>query len=448
MIHVVDGSGGALRVPDDLDAFAIRVASVAERDRVAVRFERTFSLAATGGEAAGRGLSLPQTLAVVPADVDAPGTVRVDVLGLRNGRTMQRIHRVTAFGVGRVDLPPFALTPLCFGVVCPPDQTCEVDGVCRAAMGTPDGGAPPADAGPCGLGALSCGDSCVVEDESNCGGCGVACATDERCIAGTCGCGVGLARCDGECVDLTSDAAHCGACAEACSLPGATSRCEGGSCAIDFCDAGVDDCNGIASDGCETALGTAGDCAACGDSCSFPHADGRCEGGTCALGRCRAGWDDCNGSPGDGCETALGEDGNCTSCGDRCRRPHAVGSCTGLACQIDACEAGWGDCNGTAGDGCETELGTTDHCTSCGDACPTNELCGPAGCYCTRSSWDRNDAGECVPSCGHLLNMRDAVRGGTSCCLRGCATTVVGGPGETFDCPWCCEAEPGTSGCS
>jgi len=449
MVHVVDGSDGALRIPGDLDAFEVRVATVhggASDGRQVVRLRRVWRLGSRGFSPPDA-VRLPQTLAVVPSD-RGTGTVRVDVLGLRSGRAVQRLHRTASFGVGRVDLPPFSLTPLCFGVECPPDQTCEADGECHAAVGRGDGGVPPVDAGPCGAGMLECGGTCVPSDETHCGSCDDACAAGERCVSGTCACGVGSTRCDGECVDLTADPGHCGGCGDACALPGATAACESGSCVIASCDAGRGDCNGMDADGCETTFGSALHCGGCGDRCMFAHAEGRCAGtGTCVLDSCHAGWGDCDGAAGNGCETSLDTLLDCGGCGRRCARAHASQRCDGGSCRIDACHAAWADCNGMDADGCETRIDTATDCGSCAVACPANERCDGTSCYCPGPTWRENAAGECVPSCGHLLNMRDAPRGGTSCCTGGCTTAVVGGPGETWDCDYCCEAPTGTNAC-
>lgn len=69
-------------------------------------------------------------------------------------------------------------------------------------------------------------------------GCSAACAAVEAC-------------CGGRCVDLSSDAAHCGACDVACGGQQATSACVEGECTIQACTEGFVDCNGRAADGCE-----------------------------------------------------------------------------------------------------------------------------------------------------------------------------------------------------
>ena len=100
MIHVVDGTGGRLMVPLELDAFGIRVATVRAEGTDLVRFERTVPLAPTvGSPSSTEAVTLPQSLAIVPADVGSTGSVRIEVVALRAGRVVQRIERVAAFGV-------------------------------------------------------------------------------------------------------------------------------------------------------------------------------------------------------------------------------------------------------------------------------------------------------------------------------------------------------------
>ncbi|MCA9659092.1 MAG: hypothetical protein KC486_12170, partial [Myxococcales bacterium] len=49
------------------------------------------------------------------------------------------------------------------------------------------------------------------------------------------------------------------------------------------------------------------------------------------------------------------------------------GSCNG--CSV-ACNAGYGDCNANAGDGCETNTASNaNHCGACGKSCAANEDC-------------------------------------------------------------------------
>jgi hypothetical protein len=489
-VTVVDGSGGALAIPEDLDAFELRVATVTESGDDLVRFRRTVVLESVEE-------SLPQSLSITPAS-NGTGEVRVTVLGLRSGRVVQRIERVAGFGIGRVELPEFALTPLCFGVVCPAGQSCESDGVCRDAMGVDDGGVP-ADAGPCGPLLVECADECVAFSDDNCGTCGNACDADERCVSNRCVCDVGTVACGDRCADLNSSLVDCGACDIACTAPNGTPVCDGGVCRVGSCDPGWADCNASIDDGCETMLGTMANCSACGEACIYPNGNSSCEptgcvfgacnpgyedcdgvrgsgcetridtvsncgacgnscdvargsascvGGTCRIASCNRGWGDCDGNYGNGCETALDSTTNCGACGRSCNPTFATGDCSSGTCQIAACNADRDDCNGNVGDGCETNIANDEgNCGSCGNTCGTNERCMSGTCACPNNgTWD-DRRGPCLPSCGHLLNMTGSPRGGTSCCMMGCTTAVVGGFQASYDCNYCCEAPTGTNAC-
>ena len=336
VVRVVDGTRGELNVPDDIDAFEVRVATVDAAHGDQVRFRRTYVLAnGVGARGARTGVTLPQMLGVVPA-VDGTGTVRIDVLGLRQGVVVQRISRVARYGVGTVELPPFALTPLCFGVSCPAGTTCEIDGTC-GGPGPSCGMDPRCDAGvvptgPCGATGVLCDARCIPYDDANCGACGVACPSGERCIANRCACPAGTARCGTACVVLETDASHCGACGNACSSTTATMTCRGGSCAVTACNGGLGDCDGRGENGCETSLRSVADCGACGAGCSILHGLGDCSTGVCRISQCDFGWDDCDRSDGDGCETPLTTEPNCGGCGGTCPSGESCSSDTQCHC--------------------------------------------------------------------------------------------------------------------
>ncbi|MEQ8461695.1 MAG: MopE-related protein [Sandaracinaceae bacterium] len=161
-----------------------------------------------------------------------------------------------------------------------------------------------------------------------------------------------------------------------CALSNAAAACFGGTCRVDFCVAGFDDCNGDDRDGCEQPIDVITSCGNCGNDCSFlPGADTvRCAmvgaGYACEIDACAAGFDDCNGSPRDGCETQTDSDpSNCGGCGVTCGG--GVGGrseCLGGTCSL-TCDPGLGDCDGVAANGCEARLDTTAACGSCGNAC-------------------------------------------------------------------------------
>jgi len=404
MVRIIDGSGGALLIPGELDSFEVRVATVmassGDGPPLRVRYRRVFQLAPRDVRSGGR-VHLPQTLAVVPDDVGGSGTVRVDVWGLRNGRVLQHLYRTAGFGIGLVELPPFALTPLCFGVECPEGQTCEVDGECRSATvetcggGPCDGGTGP-DAGVCGLFLVECADTCVPYDDDNCGTCGVACAADERCIVNRCVCGAETSRCADGCRNLNADTVNCGACGvtcedfEACEYgvckcPGALSACgttcvdlrsdrnNCGACgvtcpAVQVCSGGSCQCPStgtLCGSACVDLAADPAHCGSCDTSCG---SDETCTGGACV---CRAGLTRC----GSGCKNLSTDTSNCGACGNVCSYAHASAACSSGTCSLAACDTMWESCDGVDSNGCETPIDTTANCGWCGHACGAEQTC-------------------------------------------------------------------------
>lgn len=93
---------------------------------------------------------------------------------------------------------------------------------------------------------------------------------------------------------------------------------------------------------------------------------------------CPSGWDDCDKKP--GCETHIDEDvNNCGLCGNDCSAAHGKPSCRGGKCGI-ACGDGWGNCDDSTYNGCETDLTTTKNCGKCGLDCGTG-YCRNAACF-------------------------------------------------------------------
>ncbi|AKU97820.1 Tryptophan synthase alpha chain [Labilithrix luteola] len=95
-------------------------------------------------------------------------------------------------------------------------------------------------------------------------------------------------------------------------------------CPAQGCSGGMTTCPGSRF-ACDTDLtNDVNNCGSCGFNCasnlSFYHFQMGCVGGQC-VPRCADGYADCNGSLDDGCETELGSDDNCTACGDQCLDP-------------------------------------------------------------------------------------------------------------------------------
>ena len=289
-------------------------------------------------------------------------------------------------------------------VTCPAPDACHTQPACQPATGTctnpvaPDGTSCPiasatgaCQAGACSL--VSCnagyadcdgslGDGCETSTRTtqNCGGCGVVCAYGPHstpvCNGGACGlsCAAGFADCDGVASNgcerpVSADPSNCGGCGVTCA---AHEGCVSGGCTATVCQPGFADCDHSAADGCEVTLATdTGNCGACGNACSFPNAAASCTGGACVLGACTSGFGNCDGSASDGCETNLGNDvSNCGGCGHACSLAHAVPACSSGACTLAACNGGFADCDASPADGCEINTATDVHnCGGCGTVC-------------------------------------------------------------------------------
>jgi hypothetical protein len=191
---------------------------------------------------------------------------------------------------------------------------------------------------------------------------------------------------DGCETNAAADPNNCGTCGNACVLPNATASCVGGACQVGVCSPGYFNCNNLSADGCEVyVLGDANNCGACGNVCSFPNASGTCSNGTCQFGACNPGYADCNNNPADGCEVyVLGDANNCGACGNVCTFPNATGTCSSGTCQLNACNAGYADCNNNPADGCEVNASNNaNNCGGCGVVCSSNNItpsCGGGLC--------------------------------------------------------------------
>ena len=131
---------------------------------------------------------------------------------------------------------------------------------------------------------------------------------------------------------------------------------------------------------------------------------GAADVGTPDAGRCPAGFADCDGNAANGCEvdTRVGVDhlipgvpapNNVfiTDCG-RCGAPNCGGgnhhraACTDGSCLPLSCETGYFDCDGMAGNSCESRLRERENCGVCGTVCAAGESCvnGPLSYRCMR----------------------------------------------------------------
>jgi len=203
----------------------------------------------------------------------------------------------------------------------------------------------------------------------------------ESCAA-TGQCDTGLTCCSGVCADTKKDFNNCGACGTACAAVNGSAICASGSCKV-ACQAGWGNCNGDASDGCETDVtSTPGHCGSCSQACTYTNADATCGLSHCALGACKPGFADCDGRGSTGCEVNTATDGNhCGGCGMKCTLPHSSPRCANSACVVGTCDPGFGDCDNTASNGCETDTtSSSQHCGGCGQPCASGLTCVSGTC--------------------------------------------------------------------
>ncbi|MGE0790524.1 MAG: MopE-related protein [Sandaracinaceae bacterium] len=149
----------------------------------------------------------------------------------------------------------------------------------------------------------------------------------------------------------------------------AMTSCASAACTITMCEPGFGDCDGDPSNGCERALNTVTDCGSCGVACAPANATGDCASGTCRIGTCDAGYGDCDADATNGCETSTRTTTDCGICGRACMPAGAVGDCSTGTCRIGSCDPHRGDCDANAANGCETVLTTNTDCGTCGSVC-------------------------------------------------------------------------------
>jgi hypothetical protein len=319
------------------------------------------------------------------------------------------------------------------GVVCPPAPSAVA-----TCLGSACGYA-------CVAGRLDCdgvaSNGCEVDttaDNNHCGACGVVCTQGRTCQSGACTtavCVAGFADCDHDpgngCeVTLSSNAAHCGACGSACAYANGTGVCTAGSCALATCAAGFANCNASSADGCEVNLaGSVDHCGGLRQHLRRRQRDGRVLlGHLCRDAACNAGFTlsggacvdvnecatnnggcapnaTCTNTPGSRtCACNAGYAGNGVTCADVNECATNNGNCGANAtCANSAgsfscgCATGFGNCDGSAANGCEVNLATSaSHCGACGNGCAVGATCSAGVCGLSCSSGQTVCGGACV----------------------------------------------------
>ena len=183
--------------------------------------------------------------------------------------------------------------------------------------------------------------------------------------------------------NLATDPANCGMCGRTCSFANAAAGCTASTCVMGTCNPNFYNLNGSTADGCEygcvrtnggveTCDGIDNDCNGVidngnpGGGVSCGTNTGECTAGTtaCALGAidcvgdvgaasesCNNLDDDCNGVVDNGFNK-LTDPRYCNNCAG-CTLAHAVPGCSGGACTVAGCLAGWVNLDGVASNGCE-----------------------------------------------------------------------------------------------
>jgi hypothetical protein len=139
-----------------------------------------------------------------------------------------------------------------------------------------------------------------------------------------------------------------------------------------MCDPGFADCNNNPADGCEVATNTdLANCGGCGMACQPSNATGVCVAGACQVATCNAGFGNCDGMASNGCELPLTADPmNCGMCRRTCMTPNGMSACVMGNCAVASCSTGFADCNMMSADGCEIQTATDPtNCGACGRGC-------------------------------------------------------------------------------
>jgi hypothetical protein len=230
-------------------------------------------------------------------------------------------------------------------------------------------------------------------------------------------CPAGEVQCDGVCVVTASNPQHCGSCNLACAVSANTvPSCVRGMC-VSSCVRGFSDCDGRPGNGCETAIDTIDNCGDCGINCNRPNAVATCVGGTTCGQTCATGFGDCDRNASTGCETSLATNMNCGACGHACTGATPVCNAATGVCGPPGCPMGFSFCMDVST--CVNLPVDPRHCGRCGNVCPQRPnsvpACRAGGCTITCNpgfaNCDANDENGCevdlsrdITNCGGCGN--------------------------------------------
>lgn len=268
---------------------------------------------------------------------------------------------------------------------CAPEETCVADTSGTATC-------VPADSAQASCAGLMCADECVPSDEKNCGTCGHDCTQlahvsgPATCNSGVCdfpesSCEPGFAHCsmspdDGCETDLSSEK-NCGGCANECPPTAPVCAMAGGSyeCSTG-CSAEAPELCGMS---CIDVMTDAQHCGACDDACAaVSNGQAVCENGACTT-KCNANHHLC----GESCVSDRSTSSCGTSC-DPCPTPTgAQATCNGGACDFT--------CTSSRALKCEDGCYPSDdrNCGTCGNDCASSgRLCDGTRCVECRTNND------------------------------------------------------------